>query len=192
MTDVKNYIEAFDELNVLTSTSFQLAGGDVNRIIDDILSFLIKAYKMGIENTSKMLSHDLQVNVDQMREAIYERIGGLTFEDRVAIHVMENDLQALQRLAESEFHRVYNIATLDGSYQFQDTVGLGVVKKWYTVNDDKVRETHKYLEGAEIALDEEFWTFDGDHAPYPGGFTLAENNVNCRCVMDMRTDTTQV
>ena len=39
--------------------------------------------------------------------------------------------------------------------------------------DDKVRETHRYLEGASVSLDEEFWTFDGDHAAYPGGVTKA-------------------
>lgn len=36
--------------------------------------------------------------------------------------------------------------------------------------------------------DEEFWTFDGDHAAYPGGFTKAENNVNCRCTVELHID----
>ena len=73
-------------------------------------------------------------------------------------------------------------------YQYQSSVGYGVTKNWYTVMDDKVRETHRYLEGASVSLDEEFWTFDGDHAAYPGGFTKAENNVNCRCTVELHID----
>lgn len=111
-----------------------------------------------------------------------------TFEDRVADHVLTGDLQGLQTLAESEFHRVYNAAVLDGGHQYQSSVGYGVTKNWYTVMDDKVRETHRYLEGASVSLDEEFWTFDGDHAAYPGGFTKAENNVNCRCTVELHID----
>lgn len=34
--------------------------------------------------------------------------------------------------------------------------------------DNLVRETHKYLEGQSVPLEEEFFTYDGDHAPYPG------------------------
>lgn len=33
--------------------------------------------------------------------------------------------------------------------------------------------------------------FDGDHASRPGEFTKAENNVNCRCVLKLETDTSQ-
>ena len=42
---ISSYLTALDELNVLTSTSYQMAGGDysarVNQIVDDVLSFLI-------------------------------------------------------------------------------------------------------------------------------------------------------
>ena len=39
-----------------------------------------------------------------------------------------------------------------------------------------------------VPLEEEFFTFDGDHAAYPGGFTKAENNVNCRCIVRLTVD----
>jgi hypothetical protein len=54
--------------------------------------------------------------------------------------------------------------------------------------DEKVRDTHKYLEGMTVALDEEFYTYDGDHAPAPHGFTKVENNANCRCVVTLKLD----
>lgn len=190
------YVTTLDELNVLTSTSYYTASGKdmtskVNQIADDLLSLLIKAYQQGIVATADMLAYDLTVDTDSMYDAIFMVIDGKTFEDRVADHVTAGDLAGLQTLAESEYHRVFNAAEEDGAYVFQSERGLGVSKKWVTVRDEKVRDTHKYLEGMSVALDEEFYTFDGDHAARPGGFTKAENNVNCRCVLQFETDTSQ-
>ena len=49
--------------------------------------------------------------------------------------------------------------------------------------DDKVRDTHSYLQSKKVPIGEEFFTYDGDSALYPGGFKSAENNVNCRCFL---------
>ena len=155
--------------------------------MDDVLSFLINAYALGIRNAGIMLDHELSVNVDKMQDAIYLVIEGKTFADRVADHVGGNDLGGLKNLVESEYHRVYNAAVYDGGRDYIDNGGFGVSKNWITVRDDKVRETHSYLEGQSVPLEEEFFTFDGDHAAYPGGFTKAENNANCRCVVRLTT-----
>jgi len=188
----QNYLLAFDEINALTSTSFYSATGNVDQIADDILSFLINAYRLGIKNVSEMLHTELKVDTDRMAEAIYLIIEGKTFEDRVADHVRNDDIQGLRTLAESEFHRVYNTGAQDGAKEFQASEGLGVVKHWYTQLDDRVRETHDYLEGQTVSVDEDFYTFDGDHAPFPGGFANASNNVNCRCLVKYEIDAEQV
>lgn len=190
------YITAFDELNILTSTSYYSASGKdmtskVAQIADDVLSLLIRAYQQGIKATADMLSYDLTVDIDSMEAAIYEVIDGKTFEDRITDHVKAGDLSGLQTLVESEYHRVFNTAEEDGANKFQSAKGLNVSKKWVTVRDELVRDTHKYLEGMTVALDEEFYTFDGDHASRPGEFTKAENNVNCRCVLTFEVDTSQ-
>lgn len=189
---VSSYLLAIDELNVLTATSYQMAEGDaagrLNQITDDILSFLINAYTLGIRNAGIMLDSDLSVNVDKMEDAIFLVIEGKTFADRVADHVGGNDLGGLQNLVESEFHRVYNAAVQDGGNEYVDNGTLGVTKTWYTVKDDRVRETHRYLEGQSVPLEEEFFTFDGDHAPYPGRFIRVENNANCRCIVLLTPD----
>ena len=190
---ISQYTTALDELNVLTTSSYQLADSEdmtarIDQIADDVLSFLIIAYTLGMEHASLMLVYELSVDVDSMREAIYTVIAGKTFEDRVADHVIANDLSGLKTLVESEFHRVYNAALNDGAEDFVENGDFGVTKNWVTVKDDHVRETHAYLEGQSVALEEEFFTFDGDHAPHPGGFTKAENNVNCRCIMWLSTD----
>ena len=94
---VSRYTLALDELNVLTSTSYYNAVSEdttamINQIADDFLSFLINAYTMGIDSASIMLDHEMTVDVDDMHEAIYLIIDGKTFEDRVADHVLNNDL----------------------------------------------------------------------------------------------------
>jgi uncharacterized protein with gpF-like domain len=58
-------------------------------------------------------------------------------------------------------------------------------KRWRTMNDDRVRDTHDYLEGMVVPFSERFYSYDGDSAEYPGGFALPENNINCRCVVEV-------
>ena len=183
---LSSYMLAFDEINKLTVYSYMIAQDDENKVkkvTDDVLSFLINAYGLGITNASKMLDIDIPIDSNSMLEAIYVLIDNKTFEDRIAEHMVNNDLKGLEVLVESEYHRVYNTAVKDGGIYYQDNVAPGVKKTWYTVGDNKVRETHRYLERQTVNVDEDFYTYDGDYAPYPGGFSKPENNVNCRCTM---------
>lgn len=84
--------------------------------------------------------------------------------------------EAITRIAETETHRIANTAALDTA-----KYAGAKSKTWVTMLDDKVRDTHDYLEGETVNIDEDFYTYDGDHASAPGLFELAENNVNCRC-----------
>ena len=56
-----------------------------------------------------------------------------------------------------------------------------VMKTWVTMADDRVRDTHDYLEGMSVPINERFFTFDNDYGRYPGDFQLPQNNINCRC-----------
>jgi uncharacterized protein with gpF-like domain len=58
-------------------------------------------------------------------------------------------------------------------------------KRWQTMEDDRVRDTHSYLQGMVVPFDADFYTYDSDHAPFPGLFTLPENNIGCRCVVEV-------
>lgn len=189
---ISAFTAALDELNILTTASYLTASGNrterVERIADDVLSFLINAYSLGIRNASDMLGYDLAVNPDSMEDAIYLVIEGKTFIDRIADHVASDNLSGLRTLVESEYHRVHNAAVQDGGTEYTNNMRLAVSKTWRTVRDEFVRDTHRYLEDQSILLDEEFFTFDGDHAAYPGGFTKAENNVNCRCIVILKPD----
>ena len=51
--------------------------------------------------------------------------------------------------------------------------------------DDKVRDTHQYLEGIEVGLDDLFYSESGASAEYPGGFGDPEEDCNCRCYVTL-------
>ena len=129
------YLLAMDELNLLTATSYYAMDSDnmdakIKQVTDDILSFLIKAYRLGIENASTMLGHRLIVDTDDLEEAVYCLIDGKDFKDRTVDHILNKDLQGLQILVESEFHRVYNTAIFDGAKQYEDLWIFGTAKTW--------------------------------------------------------------
>ena len=187
---IKQYLVGFDEINQMISTSYRLAMTELDdvqdqvaQIIDDLLSMLILAYNAGMDATAQNLAADLSVDLDALEDALYTSIDGKTFEQRVQEYVLAQDMAGLSVVAASEYHRLYNAGAYDGAQQFVRTQGLGITKRWVTVRDDRVRETHRYLEGMSVDVDEEFYTSDGDHAPYPGAFRKAKNNVGCRCIV---------
>lgn len=188
MDEIANrYVTALDELNLLMTASYYTAEGDPagrsKQIADDLFSVLIRAYEQGIQDAEEMLEAVLAVRLDEMQDAIFARIDGKTFEDRVAEHVQSSSLGRLRTLAESEFHRVYNRALKDGGSACEKSGHPGVLKTWCTMLDNKVRDTHHYLEGVTIGVEDDFHTFDGDHAAEPGGFRRVENNAGCRCIL---------
>lgn len=175
-----NYQLAFDEIHALTSIIYKTS----DDIEDDLLSILINAYSLGIDDICEEVGYWTEVNIQKMKDSIYKSIEGKTFLDRAREHMIEDGIEDLIMLMESEFHRVYNEAEMDGANQIQKENSVSVYKKWNTKKDPKVRETHSYLEGEFVPLDEEFFTFDNDHALCPGGFEKASNNVNCRCKLN--------
>lgn len=93
------------------------------------------------------------------------------------------DREKLQRMIEAEANRCFNSGVIEAVRGVK-----GVMKTWETMGDERVRETHEYLEGMTIPFDEEFVTIGGDSAMAPGMFSDAENNVNCRCWISATKD----
>ena len=182
----KEYQIAIDELNVIVPEIVKKRE-NVDEVVDDILDILIDAYLLGIFHASEMMGEEISTkNIANMQNVIYREIDGKTFVERATEHILLGDFGRLQTLTESEFHRVYNTAVEDGVKSSRQT--QNVTKTWVTVRDDRVRETHEYLEGRTIPMNEEFYTFDGDHAPFPSAFERAENNVNCRCILEYQRE----
>ena len=190
MSAIENYILAFDEINTLTDKSFAEAenmGVDerVKKIKDDTLEILVYAYYAGVKAASEMLKKDLDIDRDLMMAVIYLNIAGLDWEDRIESHILASDMGAVKTLIHSEYHRIWNAGALDGAKDYESKTGQGVKKTWNTMMDDRVRDTHWYLEGNTVPVGSFFRTYDGDYALYPGNFQHAENNVNCRCYISL-------
>jgi len=111
-------------------------------------------------------------------KAVNLDIDGETFKDRIHKQVDEDSLEGVLRIIDTEAHRDYNAGIFDAATQSKVP---GIKKRFNTMLDNRVRDTHDYLEGMEVGLNDRFYTYDGDSARYPGDFSLASNNVNCRC-----------
>ena len=179
------YIASFDELNKMLTASYMNAiesSESLERraemIRDDIVSYLILGYRMGVEDTAANLGVSASVDPDLLETALFLTIEGKTLFDRIWDDVVSGSMGALQAVVETEFHRMYNTGAYDAA-QAHDY--LDIEGTWHTMRDDVVRDTHDYLEGKKVSLGERFYTYDGDSARHPGDFSKAENNVNCRC-----------
>ena len=116
-----------------------------------------------------------------MYKLLAKKYEGLDTDDRVAECVIDRDPERLHKVLDTEWHRLYNGGGHDRAEEVEEEEGGRIYKTWYTMRDERVRDTHQPLEGIKVPLNRLFWTWDGDSAPYPGAFRLAQNNVNCRC-----------
>lgn len=175
-----------DELNVLQA-KYEAAEDipmadifELDEILSDLLEIFLLAVANGVVSINQLFGADYEPTAEQIEDTVYKKIDGLTWKDRVEDwYYNDGTAYDILRIAETEAHRIGN----DTAYQAAKEVGA-TRKTWLTMLDDKVRDTHLYLESVSVGIDDDFYTYDNDHAPYPGGFEKAENNCNCRCEVE--------
>lgn len=106
------------------------------------------------------------------------------------------------RIARTEAHRAREAGSLDAALKSDKALqkgenGLRFVKKWKTMQDERVRpnyirkgkkgiskkaKNHVILNGQIVLVDEEFDLKDGNKAPCPGQTGVAGHDINCRCL----------
>ena len=182
------YLAKFDEISRLASEiafeSVSTDNGDaknLERAQKEFEDILIDAYLEGFAFAAYMLGESsIEADTDEIAEAVYYTYQGEkdSVQAKFAAYYEDGDMESIKRLIESEFHRVHQTAGFQAAYK---TDGAG--KRWETMQDEKVRDTHSYIQGIEVPIQEDFVTFDGDRAKYPGGFSKAQNNANCRCAL---------
>lgn len=203
----------FDELNNIRTTLTSMLAEEVDdgtgmvsprlnrkRYEDTIFALLTMGYVYGIEVAGLDLDQDIPASGERMFEVANAPTKGETFRDRINTHIDEYEsdpyapnaqeklVNQLSVVAETETHRTINTGSIDGAEEYQRRhPNEMVMKQWRTMLDDRVRDTHDYLEGTTIPLNARFFTYDGDSAMFPGDFMLAENNVNCRCILRYTT-----
>ena len=182
-----------DELNTLQAgITITMEDPEMNvetkkRVIkDDIEDFLILVYLMGAEETEKNFRSrnvTYRRDDDKLFDALYKEFAGKTIPQEIDGYVDEGDIDSIKMVADTNMTRMYSTGAYDAGEQFG-----GGMKRWKTMMDDRVRTTHEFLEGVKVPFEKRFYTFDGDSALYPGGFSNAANNVNCRCEIVITPD----
>ena len=126
---------------------------------------------------------EIKYSPQEMYEAIYKPVAGETFEERIDRRLREGtlDKETLKRIMETDYHRCEETGAYNTAQQFAKESGTKPYKIWRTMADDRVRETHWYIHGVEVPVEDRFFTYDGDSARFPGDFSLPENNISCRC-----------
>ena len=156
---------------------------DCEDILDELLDLYLLCYADGATATNTELGTAVMPSLDAMDAAVYASIAGETWRDRVLKYYESGGtLYDIRRIAETDATRIYNQGAIDA---VRANGASGVNKRWQTMMDDRVRDTHSYLQSMEVPFDEDFWTYDGDHAPAPGMFERPENNINCRCIVEV-------
>ena len=115
--------------------------------------------------------------MERKDEAMNKEYDGLNFTDRVREYAELGDVPSIIRVVETDGHRIYESGGLSGAW------GIGHTKTWHTMEDERVRDTHEYIDGMTVGIDEAFFTYDGDSAQFPGDFSLPQNSINCRCFL---------
>lgn len=186
------YIAAFDELHTIGSSfidEYRSAESEsaqeevLRRAEDSVLDFLVDAYLLGWLDAGDDIGVRGKEPADMkhINDVVLKQFDGKDITDRVREYVSGDEPDALQTALGTELHRVYATGGYELTESLPDQVRADVGKRWDDMQDDRVRDTHRYLSGMTIGLDEEFYTYDGDHAPAPGLFRNVGNNVNCRC-----------
>ena len=168
-----------DELNNLTSQITETLSKTDNQskqeLKDSLLDLLIMAYVFGVKDVSASLKEEISPDTDKMYQSVYKEIAGEDWRDRLETAQTQGEIE---RIFVTEAHRCFS----DGQWDTAD--GRAKYKTWHTLEDDKVRDTHWFIDGDKVQIGEYFYTLDGDRALRPYDFELASNNINCRCYLE--------
>ena len=172
----------WDEVNRLTTdfTSFDKPVKEQRKRFED---FLLDAYIEGFASALYFLDGERNISHEMAKEAVDKKYDGESIFAKFEDYYEKQDAESINRLVESEFHRVNEQGAYEAAKTFE-----GVKKRWSAILDNKTRMTHEILNGTAIGIDERFYSISGDSALFPGGFATAEENANCRCMVEYFTE----
>lgn len=175
----------FDEINKFEAAlpqHFNEAGRikskeDLEDIIDEMLDIFLLSYANGVAATNLSLSSDYAPTYEEVMKTVDAEVVGKTWRDRMQEHFDNGGtVDDVVRIVETESHRDANA----GAYETAKESGA-TEKIWHTMLDDRVRDSHSWLEGVSAPLDGEFYNYLGQSTKYPGQWGIAEEDINCRC-----------
>ena len=179
-----NSIMPFDELNAFKAALpayFQdgkiRSEEDLEDIIDELLDIFLLAYAQGLAYTNAELASEVEPSLDDVMRVVDREVAGKTWRERVRDYFASGGTEEdIARIAETEAHRDSN----EAAYEAAKKAGA-TSKTWRTMEDDRVRDTHFWLDGVSAPIDGEFYNYKGESTQFPGQWGIAEEDVNCRC-----------
>ena len=150
---------------------------DFEDILDLMLDIFLLSYANGVVETNAALASTYEPTLDDVMRTVDKEVVGKTWRDRMReIYDIGGTVADVVRIAETEAHRDSNAA----AYETAKAAGAKN-KTWHTMLDDRVRDSHFWLEGVSAPIDGEFYNYKGESTMYPGEWGIAEEDVNCRC-----------
>lgn len=135
----------------------------------DLITHVTETTKDLIRNVIAMGMDEGQ-GVTKIAQAIRERYEGFT-------------KRRSETIARTETVSASNFGSMASAQQ----TGLNPMKVWVSSRDKRVRDTHKDVDGVMVGMNEEFHV-GGDTMLFPGGGSLAKENVHCRCTLSYRVN----
>ena len=150
---------------------------DFEDILDLMLDIFLLSYANGVVETNAALASTYEPTLDDVMRTVDKEVVGKTWRERMReIYDNGGTIADVVRIAETEAHRDSNAA----AYETAKAVGAKN-KTWHTMMDDRVRDTHYWLEGVSAPIDGEFYNYKGQSTMYPGEWGIAEEDCGCRC-----------
>lgn len=174
----------FDELNTLKASLPQFfengrikSENDLEELLDMLEDLFLLAYADGILSSNMSLSSSYVPTLGEVEQTVNRKIAGKTWRERVRDYYDNGGTIAdIERIAETETHRDANAGAYAAAF-----AGGATTKTWNTMLDDRVRDSHYWLEGVSAPIDGEFYNYKGQSTQYPGEWGIAEEDCNCRC-----------
>lgn len=106
---------------------------------------------------------------------------------KIALSVKDKFGKEVKRpmaMARTEGHRVVEATKHETLKILADEEAL--FKTWHNVGDERVRSSHRQMEGETVPFGDEFILPSGAKTMFPGASGVAEEDINCRCYLEYR------
>lgn len=146
----------------------------IKRAVDNPISGLTLADTLEKKRIEIEYTIRQTVNIGLIEGASYATMAN------ALVDKLDNDNTKAVRIVRTEAHRVMEQGRQD-SRDYADAHGIVTMKEWLSGADERVRDTHRRLSGVKKRNDE-YFEASGGKALVPGGFGIAKEDINCRCI----------
>lgn len=95
---------------------------------------------------------------------------------------LDGDVVKAKRIVRTETHRAVTTAE-QSSVDHARSKGIRMKKTWMTSKDERVRSSHRHMDGVTVDSDKPFELGGGVTCMVPGQTGVASEDINCRCLV---------